>query len=186
MGEAGVQAEDISRRWGDPVRSHDGGDLVHPDRTLVAAEVVRNVEHHAATLDRAGGEAVYAERHGIVVRSRFRRQDVTAGYIAIVEAQLRHSIAVRIEFVSDVSKAVPLRRILRAQGDGIVAADVAEVLPFILETVVEERPPAPLCRLQHRRIAMRREGAAAGIVEREAEAEREALVDLLRRRCNAG
>ena len=68
------------------------------------------------------------------VRSRSGGRMSRPARIAIVEAQLGNPVAIGIELVADVGKAVPLRRILRAQGHGIVAADIAEdAAPSVLK-----------------------------------------------------
>ena len=139
------------------------------------------IDQHAAALDRLHRELVDAERHRIVVAALVRRDHIGAGAIAVVEAGDLLAAAVEIEGRSDMGEAVPLRRVLRAHQHGVVADHVAEEMRLGAHTRVEHRIAVALGRLQRRRKADRRQRPAAGIVERQAEAERPPFPHLLRR-----
>src|SRR5262249_17455112 len=116
--------------------------------------MARDVDQHAAPLNRTRGKSINAEWHGESDRSLFRRKDISLCDIAVVKAQLRLSVAVDIELVADVGEAVPLRRVLRAKGHRIIAAHVGEMRALVAEAVVEERASAPLRRPQHGWVAV--------------------------------
>ena len=78
--------------------------------------------------------------------------------------------------MADMGEAVPLRRILRAQGDAVVTADIAMLAAFLAKAVVEVALALTLYGMQLRWEAMRRQDPSSGIVERKAEAERNAML----------
>src|SRR5262249_26164012 len=125
-----------------------------------------DVDHHSSPLDRARREDVYSQRHCQSVQAHGRRQDFPPRHIAVVEAQLSHTIAIQIELVTDMGKAVPLRRVLSTQRNGIIAADITKVDPFVPEAVVEKGAAIALGCGQHRRKSMWRKYSAARVVER--------------------
>ena len=102
-----------------------------------------------------------------------RPDDLRAGAKAVVEHSLRNSVAVRVEQPADVTQAVPLRRILQIDDGQIVVDNVGASGP--LRRNNEIRPPVAHRRPQQRRVAARIERVAAGIVERQAETESDAL-----------
>src|SRR5262245_56361655 len=128
--------------------------------------MVIDVDHHASTLDGARREGVNSQRHRQSVRAHGRRQDFPPRYITVVEAQFRLAIAIQIELVTDMGKAVPLRRVLSTQRNRVIAADVTKVNPFVPEAVVEKGAAIALGCRQHGRKSMWGENTTARVVER--------------------
>src|SRR5262245_57262252 len=77
-----------------------------------------------------------------------------------------------------MGEAVPLRRVLGTERDGVIAANIAEVAPFVPEAVVEKGAAVALGCCQHGRKTMWRKHTAARIVERETKAKRTPLTHL--------
>ena len=190
LGEPGVQAHHVPALDRHLVRLEDPHQRVVADGGALAAEVRVQVDHHRAALHAAGGHVLDAERAraagGLrrhdVDRARTGRlarpDDIDARAIAVVVDRLRHPVAVGVEQLADVREAVPLRGVLRVEDDRVVADDVGGVRIVHREAVVEVRAPVPHRRAQHGRVATRVEHVAAGIVERQAQAERQPLAHL--------
>ena len=150
------------------------------------------VDHHAATLhaafapcSRCRARAPTRSSAAAVPRRRRRRRaelgptTSCAGAIAVVVDRLRHAVAVGVEHLADMGQAVPLRRVLQVQDRHVVADDVGAIgVRRPNSRIVHVRPAVAQRRPQHRRMAARVEHVAAGIVERQAQAEGQAFVDL--------
>ena len=115
--------------------------------------------------------------------------DVLARAVAVVVHGLGHAVAVGVEQLADMRQAVPLGRVLQVQDHRVVVDDVGQARVVEAELIVHVRPAVAQRGSQHRRVAPRVEHVAAGIVERQAQAERkafadfrDALLDLVRRK----
>ncbi|MBI5719959.1 MAG: hypothetical protein HZC37_19980 [Burkholderiales bacterium] len=107
------------------------------DGLAPAAEVVGQVDQHAAALHAMLGQALDAERAGHRLREarmRFagllvfmRRPDLVAGTVAVAEDRFSDAVAVGIEAAADMREAVPLRRVLQAHQHEVVVDDVGEL-----------------------------------------------------------
>ena len=156
------------------------------------------VDHHAAALHAGFRHVLHAEmaralrfvarRHVALRVVVGRADDVAAGAIAVVEHVLGAAVAIGVEHLADMREAVPLRRVLQRQDHLVVADDVGGGGIVAAQRVVHVGFVAAHGRLQHRRKAARREDRAAGIVERQRQAEGlsdlhlgDALQDLFRR-----
>jgi hypothetical protein len=160
--------------------------VIETDRMPLAPEMVVQIDHHAAALRAVLGEELDAERLrlaaleaipslGILLRSR---DHVLARAEAVVEHELRLAVAVGVEAAADVGERVPLRRVLQRHQHLVVADHVGHVLVVFVERPAEELLAVALRRRDARRIAARIEHRAAGIVERQREAEGLALLHL--------
>ena len=162
------------------------------EMALLAAEEALQVDHHAAPDNALLGEGLDAElarAHrfragrlravGVVID---RSDNVLAAPEAVVEADFRDAVAVRVEHLPHVAEGVPLRGILQRHTHPVVASDIDMARIVQLErVVVARRAVGSLRRLKHRRVAARIEDVAAGIVERQGEAIDFAQTDFLAR-----
>ena len=192
VGEAGVEAEHVAALHLDLVRIQDAHQLVIGDGMALAPEMVMQIDQHAAPLRAVFGEELHAERfclRAFVARPRLglgvlgRRHDVFIGAKAVVEDDFRLAVAVGIEAAADVRKGVPLRRVLQRHQHDVVADDVGEVRVVLAERIAEVLPALVLAGIAHRRrdpgrVPARIERRAARIVERQRQAERNALLHL--------
>ena len=140
------------------------------------------IDEHAAPLH-AGGREIF---HAQLVRAEplFRilgTNEVHTAAPAVVIDLFRHAIAVGVEHLPDMAQTVPLRGILQVEEDGVVADDVAIFRADVRQLEVEIiGRPAALLVLQLRRLAMREDRIAAGIVERQRQGEGEAFLHFSR------
>ena len=114
-----------------------------------------------------------------------RSDQVVAGAVPVVVDRLLDPVAVGVELGSDVGERVPLRRVLQREGHHVVrphvhVLGVAELLHRAHGDVVEGVGIAVhvLGRREDRRVAPLVQGGPAGIVERQAQAEADAGLDL--------
>ena len=146
------------------------------------AAALHAVERHVLEAEVVGEGAVAAAvARGVVGRP----DEVGAGAVAVVVDGLLDAVAVGVELGADVGERVPLRRVLQREGDDVVGPHVdvlrvAEVRHLAHVDVVEDvRRCRPCPRsARHRRVAPLVQGGAAGEVERQAEAEADAGLDL--------
>ena len=114
-----------------------------------------------------------------------RSDEVDAGAVAVVVDGLLDPVAVGVELGADVGERVPLGRVLQRQGDHVVGPHVdvlrvPEVVHLAHVDVVEGAGVAVhvLGRREDRRVAPLVQGGPAGVVERQAQAEADAGLDL--------
>ena len=107
-----------------------------------------------------------------------RPDDVLAGAEAVVEDDLGLAVAVGVEQLADMGEAVPLRRVLQGHLDDVVADHVDQLRVLAGERVGDVGHAVALVGDQARRVAARVDHGAAGIVERQAEAEGLAFLHL--------
>ena len=198
--KTGVQTHHVAALDGNMVGFEHAHQRVVADRFAAVAQVRVQVDHHAAALHAALGHVLDAERACLRRRTRVARlrhagvggvaraDHVFAGTKAVVVDRLGHAVGIGVEHLADVREAVPLGRILQVHHDEVVAEHVGLQHVVAEQAVVHVRPPVAQRRPQHRRVAARIQHVAAGIVERQAEAKRQAfahfgdtLLHLLRR-----
>ena len=155
------------------------------------------VDHYAAALHAGLRHVLHAEmaralrlvawRHVAVSVVVNGADDVATGTVAIVEHIFGTAVAIGIEHLADMRETVPLRRILQRQDHLVIAHDVGCGGIVAAQRIVHVGPVPAHCRLQHRRVAARRENGASGIVQRQRQTERlshfhlgDALEDFLR------
>ena len=107
-----------------------------------------------------------------------RADDVLAGAVAVVEDDLGLAVAIGVEQLPDMGEAVPLRRILQRHLDDVVADHVENCGSSRAERVGDVGHAVALVGDEPRRVAARVDDGAAGIVERQLQAEGPALLDL--------
>jgi hypothetical protein len=101
-----------------------------------------------------------------------------SGAKSVVEDELGFAVAIGVEAAADVGKGIPLRRVLQGEQDEVVGNDVGQPGHVGIQRVAEVLLLAAQRRGDARRLATRVEDAAAGIVERQREAERAPLLHL--------
>ena len=188
--EAGVQADHVTFFDHDLVLLHDAHELVVTDCHAFVADVRVQVDHHAAALHTVHRHVFDAE--GMHRRRRLRRHvadrtgvvrvgrtgDFLAAAEAVIKHRLRLAVAIRIEQLAHVRQAIPLRRVLQVQDHGIVIDDIGRLRVVPLHDVDHVRPSVAQRRPQDRRMAARVEQVAAGVIQRQAQAEHLAFLDL--------
>ena len=124
-------------------------------------------------------------RAAVTGRVVLRTDQVDAGPVAVVVDRLLDPVAVGVELGADVRQRIPLRRVLQRERDDVVGPDVhvlrvAPVRHLAHPDVVEDARLAVhvLGRRDGGRVAPLVQRRAAGIVERQAQAEAAALGDL--------
>ena len=156
------------------------------------AQVVGEVDEDAAPLHAVERHVLHAEvvREAAVVAAvargvGLRSHEVDAGAVPVVIDGLLDPVAVGVELGADVGERVPLRRVLQREGHHVVGPHVdvlgvAPVLHLAHVDVVEGGGVAlhVLGRREDGRVAPLVQGSAAGIVERQAQAEADAGLDL--------
>ena len=173
------------------VGRHDLLELRELDRLRLVAEVVREVDEHAATLHAVERHVLEPEvvreapvPGAVAARVVARSDEVDTGAVAVVVDGLGHPVAVGVELAAHVRERVPLRRVLQPERHLVVGPDVGEGVVALADLahrlVVEDLRGAVhvLGRREARRVAALVERGAAGEVERQAEAERDAVLDL--------
>ena len=139
------------------------------------------IDHHAAALHAGLGDFLNAEMAGalrfvagdfLAVAIDHRTDDVRAGTKTVVVAIDRLAIAVQVEILPDMGKRIPLGGILQGEQHLVVADHVQRggIVATQREVHVGTVTAAPGWR-QHRRIAARIDDAAAGIIQRQRQAE---------------
>ena len=187
-----MQQQHVARLNHDVVGRHDLFEHLTVDAAPLVAEVVGEVDQHAAALHAVERHVFETE----VVRERpvpaavaagvvARADEVGAGAVAVVIDTLLNAVAVGVELGADVRERVPLRRVLQRQRDHVVGPHVdvlgvAEVRHLAHVHVVEDARLAVhvLGRRQLRWVPPLVQRGAAGEVEREAQAEADAGLDL--------
>ena len=120
----------------------------------------------------------------VAARVGARPDEVDAGAVAVVVDGLGDAVAVGVELRAHVRERVPLRGVLQPERDLVVGPDVDEGVVALAHLahrdVVEDLGGAVhvLGRREARRVAPLVERGAAGEVERQAQAERDAVLDL--------
>jgi hypothetical protein len=107
-----------------------------------------------------------------------RAHDVLVGAVAVVVDALGDPVAVGVEPAPDVRERVPLRGVLQAQRDLVVADHVGRLRVDLAQREVHERLAVAVRRVEARRMAARVELVPARVVERERQAEHEAFAHL--------
>ena len=135
-GEAGVEQEHVAGLDDDVVGRHDLLERRRgrPPRAVVA-EVVREVDEHAAALHAVERHVLQAEVVREAARARRRRRaasalrsdEVDAGAVAVVVDGLLDAVAVGVELGTDVRERVPLRRVLQRERHHVVGPHVDEL-----------------------------------------------------------
>src|SRR3546814_20987706 len=95
----------------------------------------------------------------------------------VCSSDLRNAVAVGVEQRADMGEAVPLRGVLQTQQHRIVADHIGQLRVFPGERQIEVRQAVALGREVPRREAPRAQVATARQVERQGQAEPEALAD---------
>ena len=120
--EAGVQQQHVARLDDDVVGRHDLLERLAVDAAPLVAEVVREVDEHAAALHAVERHVLQAEvvREAAVVAAvargvGLRSDEVDAGAVAVVVDGLLDAVAVGVELGADVRERVPLRRVLQRE-----------------------------------------------------------------------
>ena len=105
--------------------------VVAVDAAPLVAEVVGEVDEHAAALHAVAGHVLEAEvvREAAVVAAvargvGLRSDEVDAGAVAVVVDGLLDAVAVGVELGADVRERVPLRRVLQRERDDVVGPHV--------------------------------------------------------------
>ncbi len=189
---AGVQQEHVTRLDDDVVRGHDLPQRLEVDPTPFVSEVVREVDEHAPALHAVERHVLEAEvvreaavaaavAGGVVLRS----DEVDPGAVPVVIDRLFDPVAVGVELGTDVGERVPLRRVLQREGHHVVGPHVdvlgiAVVLHLAHVDVVEDGGMAihVLGGRERGRGPALVQGGSTGIVERQAQAEGDAGLDL--------
>ncbi len=183
--EAGAQAHHVALFDRDLVLLQDRHQVVEADQLALVAIMRLEVDHHRAALDRLRRHVLDAEAAradmtlirlagGVVERAH----DMLVGAIAVVVDHLGLAVAVGVEELADMGEAVPLRRVLQRHHDDVVADDIGVAVVVPAQRVVHDRAAVALGRAQRRRVAARVEHVAAGIVERQRQAEAQPLLHL--------
>ena len=175
---AGAEAQEVALLDLDLVRLHDPHQLVvadeFPPRPKCASRSIitpRPCIGCAAMLSIASAARRHARRlDRLAVAVIHRPDDVLAGAIAVVEDDLGLAVAIGVEQLADMGKAVPLRRILQRHLDDVVADHIDELRVLAVERIGHIGHAVALVREKPRRMAARVDHGAAGIVERQAQA----------------
>src|SRR5579884_2882415 len=184
---AGAEADEVAFLDLDLVGFHDTHEPVVADKALAAAAMGFEVDHDAAALHRVRRQVLDAERHRADMLAALDRaavavvdrpDDVLAGAVAVVEHDLRLAVAVGVEQLPDMREAVPLRRVLQRHLDDVVADHVDELRVLARQRIGDVGHAVALVGDQPWRVAARVDDGAAGVVERQAEAEGAALPHL--------
>ena len=145
------------------------------------------IDHHAAALHWMRRKILDAQRQRADMLAELdraaiavidRADDVLAGAETVVENDLRLAVAIGVEQLTDMSEAVPLRRILQRHLDHVVADHIDPLRVFAGERIGDVGHALALVGDEPRRMAPRVDDGAAGIVERQAEAEGLAFLNL--------
>ena len=109
MAKPGVQQQHVARLDDDVVRRHDLFERLPVDAAPLVAQVVREVDEHAASLHPVEGHVLESEvvREGAVVATVSRRvglrsHEVDPGAVAVVVDGFFDPVAVRVELRTDV------------------------------------------------------------------------------------
>ena len=149
--------------------------------------VMREIDHDRAPLHAVARHVLDAEhvgarvlvgRPGLVALAALRDRQAMSRTVAVVEGDLRLSAAVGVEQAAHVREPVPLRRILQGEDHTVVARHVGEQRVQAVGQEVEAPAVLVAGRREDRRQAARIQDVAAGKVERQAEAERQAFLHL--------
>src|SRR3546814_11271655 len=97
--------------------------------------------------------------------------------IAVVVTLFGNAVAIGIEHLSHVSQAIPLRGVLREHQHRIIGYNVAEAVAHAGQPIVVVMAFAPLVVEELGGLAMLEQRVAAGIVQRQAQAKRDAMLD---------
>ncbi len=166
--------------------------VVVADGVALAAEVMVQVDHHAAALRAVLGEVLDAERLGLrCLRISPRLRRTCSRRRARCPRRRESRCRTRSRALPSPSaskrlptcaKRVPLRRVLQREQHHVVAHHVGEVRVVLAEREAEVLLAGALA-VAHggrdaRRVAARVEHVAAGIVERQRQAEADALLHL--------
>ena len=192
VAKPGVQQEHVARLDHDAVGRHDLLERRPVDPSPLVAEMVGQVDEHPPPLHAVPRHVLEPEvvgerpvRPAVAPGVGLGTDQVDAGAVAVVVHGLFDPVAVGVELGADVGERVPLRRVLQRERDDVVGPDVdvlgvAEVLHLAHVDVVEGGRLAlhVLGRGDHRRVPALVERGAAGVVERQAQAEADAGFDL--------
>ena len=190
--ETGVEEHHVARFHNHVVGRHDLLERRAVDTAKLVPEVMRKVDEHAATLHAMEGHVLQAEmlREARVVTAVacgifLRPDEVVAGAVAVVVDGFLDTVAVGVELRARVRERVPLRRVLQRERHDVVGPHVdvpraAVLRDLALVDVVEDLGIAVevFGRREARRIAALVQRGAAGEIERQAEAEADAGLDL--------
>ncbi len=185
--EAGAQADEVALLHRHLVLRQHVHQVRVADHLALAAVMRVQVDHHGAALHAGarhvldaepGGTDMAAGRDLLAAAIVDRPDHVLAGAEAVVEHHFGLAVAIDIELLAHMCEAVPLRRILQRQQHDVVAYHVDELRVVARKRIGHVRLAGALGRREHRRLATRIEDAAARIVERHREAERQALAHL--------
>ena len=170
---AGVEQREIALAHLDLLGVDGAHQVVIADRAGVHAEGGLKVDHHPAPLHPGRGQRLDAQRAGVHRAILGRADQMFVGAIAVVIDLFGHAIAVGIEQAAVVGQRIPLRRILRMEHDVIVAGDLAAAIPHVVVL-------ADMLVAGAEQAGWRAEGhhLAAGVIQRQAEAEGDAFADL--------
>ena len=183
----GAEAEQVARLDLDLVGLHDPHQAVVADKFFATPAMMFQVDHHAPPLHRMRREIVDAQPQRADMLAQFdgaaiavidRADNVLAGAIAVIEDDLRLAVAVGVEELTDMGKAVPLGRILQRHLDHIVADDVDELRVLARQRVSDIGHALAFVGDKPRRVAARIDDRSAGVIERQRQTKGLALSDL--------
>ena len=190
LGKAGVQAEHVAGLDLQPVGLDHAHPLVVADQGAGIAVVRMQVHHHAPALHAVLGHALNTQRLGAAgAAAAFGRghagvahqewaQHIAACGIAVVVERLRHAIAIRIKQLAGMGQAIPLGGVLQRQHGHVVGQHIGAARFQVAQQAVEVDQALALQGAQHGWLAVGVEGAAARVVQRQAERKAQAFLHL--------
>ena len=111
--------------------------LVHADQRPTRAELAGEIDQHAAALHAGGGHLFDAELVGGGSALR-GGEHIDAGAKTVVVHRHFHPAPIHVEHPAPMRERIPLRGILQAHGDTVVAADVLAGECEIIDLVAEQ------------------------------------------------
>src|SRR5690242_4411822 len=102
------------------------------------------INQDAARLHASRSHVLNAERGHLAVPAFGRRPYLDSCAISVIIDELCHAVSVGIEHLADMSKAVPLGRILRTEENRIIRASVTIIRALSAERIIEELLPVAL------------------------------------------
>ena len=195
VGKAGVDADHVALFHRDAVGVQDAHQLLVAHGLARAAQVVLQVDQHAAALRAVLGQALDAQRGGLGVAVASMRlaaglgggifhagADLLARAEAVVEHRLGHAVAIGVEAAAHMGQAVPLGGVLQTEQHHVVVDHIGQIRVFRLIGPAEALLAGTLSVADHgvalRRDAARVHGPAARHVQRQAQHEAAAFAHL--------
>ena len=149
----------------DPIVLEHTHQLIVAHREVLPAEVGVQIDHHPPALNTMAGHVLDPQRAG--TRSRpgragrgdprilriARTKDMEPPLIAVVVDRLGQSVAIGIEHLARMRKAVPLGRILQVHDHQVIADNVGLVRVVIHQTIIHIRTIISNSRTNYRWMA---------------------------------